>query len=197
MKIILASASPRRKELLELLNVKFKVIPSTIKEITTKKLPNDIVIDLAKQKANDVKSKVNQDCIIISADTIVVLNNKIMGKPKNQDDAFNMLKALQNNTHSVFTGVYIIIRESNIFTEYNFYEKTDVTMYKISDENIMNYIKTNEPMDKAGSYAIQGIFSVNIKSIKGEYNNVVGLPIAKLYNFLLKKGINLLDYRGK
>lgn len=196
MKIILASASPRRKELLELLNIKFDIIPSTIKEITTKILPSDIVIDLAKQKAYDVKSKINQDCIIISADTIVTLDNEIMGKPKNYDDAFNMLKKLQNNTHSVYTGVYIIIKKGIHFTEYNFYEKTDVSMYNIIDKDIIDYISTNEPMDKAGSYAIQGVFSVNIKSIKGEYNNVVGLPIAKLHNFLVKHNINLLEYRG-
>ncbi|QSX05032.1 septum formation inhibitor Maf [Sedimentibacter sp. zth1] len=193
-KIILASSSPRRKELLEQVGINFDILPSNEEEIITKINPSEIVEELSLQKANSVLKMVTNDSIIIGADTIVSLNNNIMGKPHDKNDAYNMLKQLQNNTHTVYTGVCVIIKKGIDCKVIVFHDSTDVTMYPMTNKQIYDYIDTNEPFDKAGSYGIQGQSAIYIKKICGDYNNVVGLPIAKLYNTLLDIGIDLKNY---
>lgn len=181
--IILASASPRRKELLTQMGLDFKICPASKEEIITAAAPSEAVKELSLQKATEVAAYSEKEAVIIGADTIVAFENKMLGKPKDENDAFRMLKQLQGNTHSVYTGVSIIRNIDNkIIT---FAEETKVTFYPIEDDILLKYIKTKEPMDKAGAYAIQGSFAVHIKEIQGEYNTVVGLPIARLYHELL------------
>lgn len=182
MKIILASNSPRRKELLKQHNIDFVVIPSKIDEQIDPKLnPYENVMNLARQKALDVY-KENKSMPILAADTIVVYNNEILGKPIDELDAFRMLKTLSGKTHEVITGVAFICVDV-VETEY---EVSKVTFKELTDEEIFEYIKTKEPMDKAGSYAIQGIGSKFIQSYEGEFDNIVGLPM-KLVVKLLKE----------
>lgn len=180
MNIILASKSPRRTELLNLIGIKHTIVPSTVEEIVKDNLtPKEIVEDLSLQKATDVAAKYPND-LVIGADTIVVINNKILGKPKDYDDAYNMLSLLQGNSHEVITGV-TIIKGDNIYT---FSEIAEVTFYPMSHEEIDEYINTKDVYDKAGSYAIQGICSRHIKEIKGDYNTIVGLPVSRIYQIL-------------
>ncbi len=190
-KIVLASASPRRKEILEQIGINFDIIPSTCDEVITKDVPKDIVEELARQKAYEVFKKLDNPDIVIGADTIVVLNDTIMGKPKDEKDAFDMLSKLQDNTHIVYTGVCVLIKENNAIRKLVFSEATKVSMYPMTKEQILDYIATKEPMDKAGAYAVQGKSAIYIKKIDGDYNNVVGLPIARLYNEMLEFGIDL------
>lgn len=190
-KIVLASASPRRKEILEQVGISFDIIPSTSDEVITKNVPKDIVEELAEQKASEVFSNLSNPSIVIGADTIVVLNDSIMGKPKDEIDAFNMLDNLQNKTHTVYTGVCVYINQNNEVKKLLFSEATNVTMYPMSKEQIYDYIATREPMDKAGAYGIQGKSAIYIKKIDGDYNTVVGLPVARLYTEMLDLGIDL------
>lgn len=188
MKIILASASPRRKELLEQLNIGFDIVVSHTDEIITKTEPAEVVVELAGQKAEAVSKQVTEG-IIIGADTIVASQGEIMGKPKDIQDAFRMLNQLQGNTHTVYTGVSVFKKKNNEWERFAFYEATQVMFYPMLKEEIDYYIKTKEPMDKAGAYGIQGAGAAYIKAIKGDYNNVVGLPIGRLYQEFLKRGI--------
>ncbi len=197
MDVILASASPRRKELLSGLCPSFVCIPAKGEEKPLKSLPQDVVCELSKQKALDVEQQVRlgdtrkeKEYLIIGSDTIVAYNGKIMGKPANKEEAYYMLSALQNHTHKVYTGVTFLI-EQKTRIENTFYEEADVTMYPMTEKQIRDYINTGEPMDKAGAYAIQGKCAVYIKRVEGEYNTVVGFPIARIYQELLKKGIIL------
>ncbi|PXV95748.1 septum formation protein [Lachnotalea glycerini] len=189
--IILASGSPRRKELLEQIGVKFTVDPSTCKERISDTDPIKVVVDLSFQKACDVARRY-ENTIIIGSDTIVSKEKQILGKPKNEEDAYRMLKLLQGDTHQVYTGVTVIDKQKGEYQVYSFYSVTDVSFYSMTDEEIYSYINTKEPMDKAGAYGIQGKSAVYIKEIKGDYNTVVGLPVAMLYQTLLNNGINLL-----
>lgn len=182
MKIILGSASPRRKELLERMGLAFEVIPSKGEEIITKKLPSEVVTELAQQKANVVLHELSgNDLLIIGADTIVAYGHQILGKPADEEDAYRMLHTLSGKTHQVYTGVCLLRIRPDGQTEHLFYEKTDVTFYPMTDREIWEYIRTGDPMDKAGSYGIQGVFGKYVREIHGDYNNVVGLPIARLY----------------
>ena len=183
-RIILASASPRRKELLEHVGAEFEIIPAVGEEIITDSSPQQAVLDLAAQKAAEVAAKVREDAIILGADTVVAFGDKILGKPKNEADAKQMLSLLSGKTHSVYTGVSIVVRQSGESQSYSFYEETEVTMYPLSEQQILSYIRTKEPMDKAGSYGIQGKGAVFIEKIQGDYNNVVGLPIARVFRTL-------------
>jgi len=192
-RIVLASASPRRKEILEQIGLSFDIVPSTCSEVITKNVPKDIVEELACQKAHEIFEKVGESSIVIGADTIVVSNDKIMGKPKDEEDAFNMINELQANTHVVYTGVCVLIKENDETKKIVFSEATSVSVYPISKQQILDYIATKEPMDKAGAYAVQGKFAIYIRKIDGDYNNVVGLPVARLYNELLNIGINLIE----
>lgn len=180
--IILASASPRRKEILELADLKFDVMPSDAQEITTKTAPNEVVMELASLKAKDIYKKSEKQSMIVGADTVVAYQGQILGKPTDEADAKRMLTMLSGQTHEVYTGV-CVIEDGKTKT---FYEETKVTFYEISDEQIDRYIKTGEPMDKAGSYGIQGKAAVFIKGIEGDYYNVVGFPIARFLQEITK-----------
>ena len=167
-KIILASASPRRKELLERAGVDFEVLPASGDENRISDNPGEAVKQLASDKAASVIRTMKDSAdgtIVIGSDTVVVFENVILGKPYDTEDAVNTLKKLQANT--------------------------DVTFYPVSDEEIREYVATGEPMDKAGSYGIQGLFGIYVKGINGDYNNVVGLPVARLFYEMKKSGINL------
>ena len=180
--IILASASPRRKEILELADLKFDVMPSDAQEITTKTAPNEVVMELASLKAKDIYKKSEKQSMIVGADTVVAYQGQILGKPTDKADAKRMLTMLSGQTHEVYTGDCIIEDGKTK----PFYEETKVTFYEISDEQIDHYIKTGEPMDKAGSYGIQGKAAVFIKGIEGDYYNVVGFPIARFLQEITK-----------
>ena len=202
--IILASQSPRRKELLEQIGLEFEICPAQGEEVITKSVPEEVVMELSKQKAEEVAAMVSSfgeehkdittpsDILVIGADTVVAYDGKILGKPADETDAKRMLTMLSGNTHSVFTGVtLVLIDKSGRAGELVFYEKTDVKMHKMSEVEIDRYIATGEPMDKAGSYGIQGKCAIYIEKIDGDYNNVVGLPITRIYKELKKIGIDI------
>ncbi len=180
MKLILASGSPRRKELLSLLNIPFEVVVSNFDErIDQDKKLEDEIKRLSFGKAKSVFEK-NEDAVVIGADTIVTIDNKVLGKPKDQDDAKRMLTLLSNNVHTVITGVTIMSKDK---TE-TFASSSKVYFDQLTDNEIKEYILTKEPMDKAGAYAIQGIGSKFIKKIEGDYYSIVGLPINQIYQKL-------------
>lgn len=185
MKIILASASERRQELLGRLVKEFDVVVSDFDEssVLFKGSIDDYVKNVALGKAMDVKEKLDEDAIIISADTIVTLENKILGKPKDEDEAFKMIKSLQGRDHKVYSGIVVINTAKNVIKQESLC--TEVTFSKISDDEIIEYINTGETLDKAGAYGIQGIGGIFVKEIKGCYYNVVGLPLNKL-KFMLE-----------
>lgn len=202
--IILASASPRRKALLEQIGMEFEICPAKGEEVITESRPDAVVLELSRQKAEEVAAGVltyneqhpdlatPQDILVIGADTVVAYGDEILGKPKDEEDAGRMLTLLQGNTHSVYTGITLVfIDKSGRTGEYCFFEKTDVTMYPMDEDEINRYIATGEPMDKAGSYGIQGRCAIYIKQIEGDYNNVVGLPAARLYQELRRVGYDL------
>ena len=193
-KIILASASPRRKELLAKSGISFTVIPAAGEEKRTSETPGEAVQQLARDKAEWVAQSLaecEEGTLVIGSDTIVVFENRILGKPKDRRDAAETLEKLQGNTHQVYTGVTVLERKAGKWVEHTFFESTDVTFYPVSREEIQDYIATGEPMDKAGSYGIQGLFGIYVKGICGDYNNVVGLPVARLFHEMKKSGINL------
>lgn len=207
--IILASGSPRRKELLEQIGLEFEICPAKGEEVITTTIPHEAVLELSRQKAEEVAGGIaaylehgipsqlmgeakGQDILVIGADTVVAYGDKILGKPKDEENAREMLTLLSGNTHSVYTGVTCVFISADGKTgEHSFYEKTDVSMCPMSPEQIQRYIATGEPMDKAGSYAIQGKCAVYVRKIDGDYNNVVGLPVGRLYQELLALGIDL------
>jgi len=202
--IILASQSPRRKELLEQIGLEFEICPAKGEEIITKTIPEEVVMELSKQKAEEVAAMVSSyteehkdittpsDILVIGADTVVAYDGKILGKPMDEADAKRMLTMLSGNTHSVFTGVtLVLIDKSGRAGELVFYEKTDVRMHKMTESEIDRYIASGESMDKAGSYAIQGKCAIYVEKIDGDYNNVVGLPITRIYQELKKIGIDI------
>lgn len=195
-KLILASASPRRKELLAQIGAECEVVPAAGEERIGSKVPERVVLELAKQKAKEVAARFSQEpgrLAVLGADTVVAFGGQILGKPKDKADAARMLKTLSGNTHSVFTGVAVVLLANKQVEEvFSFYEETKVTMYPMSDKQIEAYIGTGEPMDKAGAYAIQGKCAVYIEKIAGDYNNVVGLPVAAIYQKLEKSGIEIL-----
>lgn len=191
--IVLASGSPRRKELLGMLEPNFTIITSDADETPTKTIPSEIVEELSLRKAQDVFSRIEnhykrEPLLIIAADTLVFKNTTRMGKPADREDAFKMLKALQGDVHEVITGVSLIYSVDGNTKIVSFNEKTIVEFARMSDREIEAYVSTKEPMDKAGAYAIQGAFAKFITSIQGEYNNVVGLPVARLYQEMKKIG---------
>jgi septum formation protein len=177
-KIILASSSDRRKDLLTRLGINFTAMPSNIDESGyDKEFPAEFVKQISLDKASKVAGFV-EDALIIAADTIVVYNEKILGKPENEKDAFDMIKLLNNTNHKVYTGLAIISADDKM--HYIDYDMTEVCMRKIDDDEIERYIKTGEPMDKAGSYGIQGKGGIFVEKILGSYFTVMGLPIHKL-----------------
>ena len=188
--IVLASASPRRKELLRQVGLDFTVFPASVEEQIRWEEPVQAVKELACQKARDVAQKFDQDAWILGADTIVVHRGKMMGKPADREEAIAMLSALQGDTHSVFTGVCAIQKEQEDYREIIFAEETKVSICEMEMWEMEAYADTLEPMDKAGGYAIQGIFAKYIRCIQGDYYNVVGLPISRIYQEILKPGRN-------
>ena len=185
MKIILASASPRRRALLKVLGLDFEVIASDAEEhIDSRKSVCETVMELSLQKAKSVSEKLGKDYIIIGADTVVSCRGKILGKPKDNIEAFEMLKMLSGIRHTVYTGFTII--SNSDFKTITDYDSTDVSFKNLSDCEISNYIKNNNVLDKAGAYSIQGTASSFVERLDGDYNNVVGLPIYKLSKYLYK-----------
>ena len=182
MEIILASASPRRREILSNAGIEFKVCAADIDESTEKSAPHEAVLDIAVRKAEAAAK--HTDGIIIAADTLVALGGKILGKPQSKDDAYKMLKALSGTGHEVYTGVCVICGDKKD----SFYEKTKVFFREMPDAFIKDYIATGEPLDKAGAYAIQGRAAAFITRIEGDYLNVVGLPLARLCELLEGNG---------
>lgn len=196
-KFILASQSPRRKQLLGELGITFEVIPARGEENVTKTVPSEVVEELSRQKAEEVMLRIiadnpseHENLVIIGSDTIVAADHKILGKPSDTDAAREMIREIQGAVHQVYTGVTVIRVENGEPEEMNiFHECTDVDVWPMTDEEIENYIRTPEPYDKAGAYGIQGTFGVFIRGIRGDYNTVVGLPVARLYHELKKMRI--------
>lgn len=189
-KIILASSSPRRNAILKNLGMKFEVIPSKCDESAPNIPPEEMVCYIAKKKAMDVKNRCSREDVIIAADTVVSIDNKIIGKPKNMQEAFDTLRNLSGREHKVITGICIMCEDSNVC--YQSFEVTKVFFKSLSDEEIWDYINTSEPLDKAGSYGIQGFGGLFVEKIDGCYYNVVGLPIKIIYKVFREMGINLL-----
>jgi septum formation protein len=180
MDIILASKSPRRREMLSMLGVDFTVIPAEGDEkADPNDTPGEMVRFLALKKAEEIAEK-HPDSLVIGADTLVFLDGKPLGKPRDEGDAAEMLTMLSGRTHQVCTGVAVIRGDRRLVD----FEKTDVEFRELTPEEIQAYIRTGEPMDKAGAYGIQGRGSVFIPGIKGDYFNVVGLPICRLWTML-------------
>lgn len=188
-RIVLGSGSPRRKELLEQIGVEFDICRAEGEEIITSEDPVEAVKELALQKALEVSGICNGR-IVIGADTVVASDGRILGKPKDRADALRMLRMLQGKTHQVITGVAVILEDQK--KTVNFAEVTKVHVCPMTEEQIERYVDTGEPMDKAGAYGIQGRFAAYVSGIEGDYNNVVGLPVAKLYQELLAEGTDLL-----
>ena len=181
-KLILASASPRRKEILENFQISFDIIPAKVEEVIHEgEEAKQIAMALAFEKALDVMQHCEEDSIIIAADT-VVYKNEIFGKPENYEDAYRMLNLLQNDIHVVITGIAVIQKSTTL--KIVDFECTKVKLKKLEHERIKKYVESGEVWDKAGSYAIQGKGSLLIDWIKGDYFNVVGLPISKLDHIL-------------
>lgn len=193
MNIILASASPRRKEILENINVKFDIVKSDIDEVILEdELPPQVVMRLAFEKSMDV-AKSNKESLVIGADTIVVFNNKVLGKPKDKEDARNTIRLLSGNTHEVITGISLINLSAN--KKIIDYVVSRVKFKDLSEDDINDYINTGESLDKAGAYGIQGYGSLLIEEIQGDYFNIVGLPISKLSD-LVKKNFDINFFYG-
>ena len=189
-KLILASASPRRKELLKNLGYAFSIEVCDLDENSDKTKPYELVMDLAQTKAKAIMDMhAGEDVIVIGADTVVANESEILGKPRDLEHAKEMISSLQGKTHQVYTGVCLYWNNEKINQNLTFYEKTDVEVYPMTTEEIEAYVATRECEDKAGSYAIQGLFSPYIKGISGDYNNVVGLPVARIYQEIRKLGL--------
>lgn len=188
--IILASGSPRRKELLEQIGIEFSVMTSDTDENIEMTQPENYVCKLATTKALAVRDNIlsksdASDKVIIGADTIVFMDGSILTKPTDEEDAKKMLAKLSGKKHQVYTGV-AVVSDDNIQT---FAEMTEVLVSQMTAHEIEEYVASGEPMDKAGAYGIQGMFARYVEGIKGDYNNVVGLPVAHLYHVLKKSGM--------
>ncbi len=188
MRYILASASPRRKELLGKVISEFEIIPAVSEEVMTKELPSEIVEELSFQKADEIFNKTFtnevEGLVVIGADTVVSYNHKILGKPSDRSDAASMVQMLSGKVHSVYTGVSIFWISGGEPRSITFSECTDVEVAEMSSGEIDWYVSSGECDDKAGAYGIQGLFARFITGIKGDYYNVMGLPVARLYKEL-------------
>ena len=185
MRIILASNSPRRAAIMELANIDFEIIPSDFDESSVK--GDDMERrsqELAYGKAKEVFDNTQGDRAVIGADTLVVKDGYIFGKPKDEEDAIDMLRTLQGDAHSVYTGISILIESKGKKKEFNEVIKTDILVSKMSDEEIERYIEEEKPFDKAGAYAIQSSFCKYVEEMAGNYMGVVGLPIDRVYRIL-------------
>ncbi|MBQ4527888.1 MAG: septum formation inhibitor Maf [Clostridia bacterium] len=187
MNFILASKSPRRREILSNVGLLFEIVESDVDESTiSKELPAHIYVqELAMLKSSDVASKYGKGNLVIGADTVVVSDDEIIGKPKDRDDAISMLKKFSGKVHKVVSG--ISVTNTDDLTTVTDYCSTDVYFSEISDEEILNYVDTYKPFDKAGAYGIQEYAGVFVEKIDGDFYNVVGLPLSKLYRLLKKE----------
>ena len=185
MRYILASGSPRRRELFSKVVPEYEVIPAVGEEVTTKELPAEIVEELSFQKASEIFYKNLTDSsdglVVIGSDTVVSYKHRVLGKPADRTQAADMVRMLQGQTHSVYTGVTVFYRTGGEDKSFTFSECTDVHVAPMTEEEIAEYVSTGEPDDKAGAYGIQGQFAVFISGINGDYYNVMGLPVARLY----------------
>ena len=188
MRYILASGSPRRRELLSKVVPEYEIIPAMGEEKMTKQMPADIVEELSYQKASEIFYKTFTDSddrfVVIGADTVVSYNHKVLGKPTDRTDAKKMVAMLSGQTHSVYTGVTLFWNEGKEVRHSSFSECTLVDVAEMTDEEIESYVSSGEPDDKAGAYGIQGMFAKYITGIRGDYYNVMGLPVARLYKEL-------------
>lgn len=189
MKIILASGSPRRREILDQVGIQYEVKPSNKEEIITSTNPEEVVKELSLMKAADIFEKETEDCVVIGADTVVSSDNKILGKPKDEEDAVRMIGDLCGRAHSVFTGVTIFKKDNGIQEMKSFFVETKVKVAAMSEAEIRAYVATREPLDKAGAYAVQGKFAPYIEGLEGDYYNVVGFPIAAICKVLKEMGL--------
>lgn len=189
MEIVLASASPRRRELMELLDLgHITIVPAQGEETADPGAsPDEIVRKLARGKAEEVAARCKDDPLVVAADTIVWYNNKVYGKPKDEEDAFRMLSELSGHTHSVFTGV-AVLRGGRLDLRS---EESRVTFRTLTAEEIRGYIRTGEPMDKAGAYGAQGKGAVFVKHLDGDFFNVMGLPLCTLAQMLKQQGVEI------
>lgn len=184
MRILLASASPRRRKLLEQIGLSFEVVVSHVEEVITETEPGKVVEQLSAQKAEAVAGSLGEpeETLVIGADTVVAAENTILGKPADAAKAAEMLRLLAGRTHAVYTGVTLILRGASGETaRKTFHERTDVSFYPMEEAEIRQYVATGDCMDKAGAYGIQGFCARYISGINGDYNNVVGLPVGRLY----------------
>lgn len=186
-RLVLASASPRRRQLLEQIGLKPEIMPSMEKEEAMDLPPRKLVEALSKQKAEAVAGRYGQEAVVIGADTVVSVEGRILGKPEDERQAREMLGLLQGRVHQVYTGVTIILAGTG--KSLTFSERTDVSVYPMDEEEISRYVSGGEPMDKAGAYGIQGAFAAYIREIRGDYFNVVGLPVGRLYQELKALGL--------
>lgn len=185
MRIILASRSPRRRELLGRIGIVPEIIPAEGEEVMTSSEPAQVVRELSRQKAGEILKKAcggDEEALIIGADTVVTVDGRILGKPGTEEKAAEMLALLQGRTHEVYTGVTVILKKGDKISESCFSEKTEVDVLPMTQEEIRAYTATGDPMDKAGAYGIQGVFSRHIRGIRGSYDNVVGLPVSAVYS---------------
>ena len=189
-KIILASGSPRRKELLLQIGIVPEIIVSHVEEKITSDIPAEVVMSLAEQKAVDVAKEMPEGTVILGADTVVAADGKILGKPKSHEEAYEMIRSLAGRSHQVYTGVCLVKKgpEGEADTVVSFYDETDVNVSPMTEKEIREYADSEEPMDKAGSYAVQGFFARYIDGLKGSYANVMGLPVHLVYQELKKLG---------
>ncbi len=193
VRVILASGSPRRLELLRQVGIEPEVEPSHVEEVITSTIPDQVVMELSRQKAEDIAAlHAAEDAVVVGADTVVAFDGKILGKPKDKEDAVRMIRMLQGHIHQVYTGVTLVFcgklsgESGSVVDKITFAEKTDVHVCPMTEEQIRAYVETGEPMDKAGAYGIQGYFAAWVQGISGDYNNVVGLPVGRVYRTMLK-----------
>ena len=184
--IILASGSPRRKELLLQIGIVPEIIVSHVEEKITSDVPAEVVMSLAEQKAVDVAKNMPEGKVILGSDTVVAADGKILGKPKSHEEAYEMIRSLVGRSHQVYTGVCIVKKGAagGKDTVVSFYDETDVQVSGMTEAEIREYADSDEPMDKAGAYAVQGFFARYIEGLRGAYANVMGLPVHLVYRKL-------------
>ena len=193
-RIILASASPRRREIMNQIGILFEVMPSVGEEVTTESAPDKVVCELSAQKAAEILEKTEGAVVVLGADTIVAHNGRILGKPTDAEDAKRMIASYAGDTHEVFTGVTVLVRDADgTMKKSSFAVRTGVRVRSMSEAEIDWYVTTKEPLDKAGAYGIQGKFAPFIEGIDGDYYNVVGFPIAAVISETRALGVDLLS----
>lgn len=184
-RIVLASASPRRRELLLQIGLSPEISVSHVSEETENGLtPWETVVELASRKARDVAKSQETGTLVIGSDTVVAIDGRILGKPKDHEDAYRSVKLLAGRTHQVYTGVCLVLKGETEDRCLTFFDETDVELYPMTEEELREYSRMEEPMDKAGAYAVQGYFARYIKALRGSHPNVMGLPVGLLYQKL-------------